>query len=100
MSCEKRINIEQKVNFHFKSSLTINASVQKVEYFTVKTLCGQAHSSDKSSFITIVAKNKKMYPDEENLENILESFVLCPSFKFHVTKPGLAAAAAAVLCWV
>ena len=34
MSCEKRINIEQKVNFHFKSSLTINASVQKIEYFT------------------------------------------------------------------
>ena len=35
MSCEKRINIEQKVNFHFKSSLTINASVQKIEYFTL-----------------------------------------------------------------
>ena len=34
MSCEKGINIEQKVNFHFKSSLTINASVQKIEYFT------------------------------------------------------------------
>ena len=39
-----------------------------------------------------------MYPDAENLENILELFVLCSMFHV-ITKPGLAGAVA-VLSWV
>ena len=84
--CENENKCRTKTDFSLKSiPQTLQLNLVS-EYFTVKTLCGQAHSLFKKSiFITFIAIKKKiikMHSGVENYDAILEDplFSVC-----HVT---------------